>query len=263
MKLVWALLFLSLSFGVALAKRPPADENQDPRLNEAIRAFQVRLKDEKDETERRRINRILTALKRFANPITLNANGRMDCDGDIFQMPAKLELQQDTIIKCREIRIPHGSFVSVRHGVALFLDAEMIVVEGEATINGTGEPGSPGRPGRSIEGSWQSQGDSDYWAALNGCRSNPKHPERGEDGGPGGRGGDGAIIVFSTKPSKRTVLNVIYDGGVGGQGGPGGQGRLLRNGRNYYCDGCTMNCPSGNTGQQGLPGTKGDYIILE
>ncbi len=113
-----------------------------------------------------------------------------------------------------------------------------------------------------MPGVWISQGDADYWAALGDCRNNPSHFDRGKDGRPGEQGGDGAVVVFRVKPSKLELLDVTVDGGEGGPGGRGGSGRLLKNGRNHYCDGCTMNCPSGDSGRKGPRGSRGEKIIL-
>ena len=147
--------------------------------------------------------------------------------------------------------------VHVRHGAKLVIRAKKILLNGHALrVDGAGDPGSigstpPARP------PWVSQGDADYWAALSACRSHADNPATGLPGGVGGQGGMGATIVFDVMPTGPGSFSCVAPGGTGGKGGNGGAGSLLRNGRNYYCDGCTASCPNGAAGSDGAPGPPG------
>ena len=136
-----------------------------------------------------------------------------------------------------------------------------IVIGGAATIVTRGRPGASGSPGPAYPGEpWQSRGDADYWAARNQCANDPNHPDRGRPGGRGGNGQNGATVRLSHVPSTG-ILVIDSRGGEPGPGGSGGVGRLYRNGRNHYCDGCMWNCTSGAKGPDGARGIDGEIFV--
>jgi hypothetical protein len=50
-------------------------------------------------------------------------------------------------------------------------------------------------------------------------------------------------------------------GGAGGPGGVGGEGTTLRNGRQFYCDGCMWTCRTGLRGPTGEVGRDGTIFV--
>jgi hypothetical protein len=182
------------------------------------------------------------------------------CPGGERVFDGSAEITSDTVVACQKIVFRKGASLRVRNGAAVFFHADQILAEGHASIDGSGEPGQEGGPGSPAQGEWSSQGDADYWNAVRDCRNRPNHPDRGRQGGAGGRGGAGALIVLGARPEGDLAIRA--DGGPGGPGGPGSAGRLLKNGRQNYCDGCTSNCPGGPPGPLGPPGLAGRVITL-
>jgi hypothetical protein len=168
-------------------------------------------------------------------------------------------LSGDTIINCQRVVFPAD--VTARVTGTLHIIADDIEAMAGATLDGRGIDGGPGARGASIEGEWSSQTRPEYDAAISACRTNGADSNRGQPGQRGNDGSPGATIVMSHKP--RGSLSIVVDGGKGGPGGVGGAGRLLKNGEQNYCDGCTMNCPSGAQGASGADGTKGSVTFLD
>jgi hypothetical protein len=167
----------------------------------------------------------------------------------------------DIRISCKEIVLTADAVIKVPGGRVLYLDGERIRIEPGARIEGQGGKGPKGASGAQPAGEWISGSDKAYWDALGDCRGRLDHPDRGHDGAKGGRGEPGALIVFGAAPTPDLpTINVA--GGVGGDGGNGSSGRLYKNVRNYYCDGCTMNCPQGANGPPGDNGPAGAVLFL-
>jgi hypothetical protein len=152
-----------------------------------------------------------------------------------------------------------GTRIRVGDGTCLIIRAQEILLEGDVFVDGRGVNGRNGSNGAHL-GDWSSKGDGDFKQALDECRSNPDHKDRGKNGADGEEGGPGAIIVLSPEPTGPGKIDVRVNGGAGGAGGRGGPGRLLRNGRQNYCDGCMMNCPPGQDGHPGRRGKTGRYV---
>lgn len=166
-----------------------------------------------------------------------------------------------TFAHCTKLVFADGAQLIVTGATYVRFDVPRIEVDGTATIIANGRPGRIGDRGANNPNEpWNSRGDTDYWSARSDCTNNASHPDRGGRGGSGGNGEAGADIFLLRGPV-RGVLIVEARGGSGGQGGPGGSGRLLRNGRNFYCDGCMYNCPSGPPGENGSPGRDGDIHV--
>ena len=166
-----------------------------------------------------------------------------------------------TFAHCAALVFANGAQLIISGATSVRIDVPQIEVNGTARIIANGRPGRVGDRGpNNPREPWNSRGDDDYWSARADCTNNASHPDRG---GRGGRGGDGEAgpNIFLLRGPVRGVLNVEARGGAGGSGGPGGSGRLLRNGRNFYCDGCMYNCPSGPSGENGSPGRDGDIYV--
>lgn len=169
----------------------------------------------------------------------------------------------DTAIRCGRILFEAGAVVRIQNGAHVEFsatDSIAVVGAGGATVDGTGEPGRAGLPAPNRGDVWTSQGDDDYWKARAGVEGNPNHPDRGPKGGKGWKGGQGASIVFNKIVDGQ--LTCTAKGGAGGPGGSGGRGRLLRNGRQFYCNGCMYDRP-GEGGDTGDPGDDGSCSYLE
>lgn len=205
--------------------------------------------------------RLVAELRRLLSPVTFDTIDCTSAEPYVFQ---NLQvISSDTIVTCPSV-LPASVQVRVARGSTVYFK-ESVTFEAGARLLGDGEEGRAGDRGTNVEPPWNSQGDGDFAAALTQCRADPNSSERGGRGGPGRQGGPGAIIVFAKKPtmvSGTLSAAVPVAGGAGGARGPGGSGRLLRNGRNFYCDGCTMNCPSGPDGDAGKPGLIGFRIVL-
>jgi hypothetical protein len=192
-------------------------------------------------------------VKRPAAPTPCPASSRRVLVGGSLEVAADTEWPE----QCVEVR--GDTSVRVTNGAHFTVRARRIVLFDGArlSIDGTGVLGTAGPRGDSVGGEWASQGDSDYWAAVNQCRNDTNHPDRGKKGGKGGNGGRGAEVVLAVRPIGTGAFTCQARGGSGGPGGPGGGGRLLKNGRNNHCDGCTTNCPNGPPGDPGDPGADG------
>jgi hypothetical protein len=171
----------------------------------------------------------------------------------VFAFRRNVEFTGNVIVSTRRIVFDSGVTVRVRNGATLELRADEIIVEGAATIDGTGEPGAIGESPRpeSLQ-AWSSHEDSDYGSARVAIETNSSHPDRGKPGGSGQPGGAGASVILSQKPVGG-ALQIIVEGGPGGPPGHGSTGRLIKNGRNNYCDGCMYQ----NVGPDGRYGPKG------
>jgi len=174
----------------------------------------------------------------------------------VFTFGGTREFDGNVTVSARQIVFAPGSVVRVRNGSTLELRAESIVVEGTATIDGTGEPGVPGSPGPdNAELPLDLLPDSNYKSIRNRVASSENDPLRGHKGADGGSGGPGATIVLS-RHALGGALIIKVKGGPGGPPGPGGSGRLIRNQRQFYCDGCmySRNGPDGHKGPDGPNG---------
>lgn len=256
--LTWGVAAVPLSTietdGSPLSIRPAVIATTAEKLAEA--ASRLAAITNADSTETQLAVQKLRILEERVGP----ASPPPACPGGEKAFDGSTEITLDTIVACQRIVFRRGASIRVKNGAALFFNANEIVSEGQASIDGVGEPGSPGSSGAPPAGEWSSQGDTDYWNAVRDCRNNPNHPDRGRQGGPGGRGGPGAVVVFGARPEGDLAVRV--SGGAGGSGGPGSPGRLLKNGRQNYCDGCTSNCPAGPPGPPGLSGVDGRVITL-
>lgn len=219
-----------------------------------------------DPATRARLGRIVAAARRVRLASLVDATGRIFCQGSVFTITS-LVIERDTILSCDKVVFAHGATLTVKNGATFVVDALTIEDGGDASIIAVGVNGARGGSGQAKGDPWSSRGDGDYWRAVNDCKANGAHPDRGGSGGRGSDGGDGGIVFFAVAPLLITdagkPISVDYRGGSGGPGGPGGAGRLLKNGRNNYCDGCMYNCPSGSEGSPGNPGTAGGYFILQ
>lgn len=172
---------------------------------------------------------------------------------DPADTPFKVQEGQSVSIKVNDIAATSGNFV----------------VE---VVGGAGAAGSPGASG----GEWSSQGDGDYWEARRACEADQTPANNGQQGGPGGTGGNSGDvhldcllkdykIIDWTPQLKKIELKPGWEvelrGGPGGPGGPGGQGKLLKNGRQNYCDGCMYHCRSGPPGNTGPLGNAGKLLV--
>jgi hypothetical protein len=221
------------------------------------------LTDPKDNKRAARLLRLARELRRAQNPVTFD---KIRCPkGGEFKYQRNVELTNDTIIECPKVTLEKGVTLSITDGRTLYLNVDEIVFGEGATIDGRGRKGDEGQAGNDVQPPWISQGDSDFAAALQGCRDSPTSTERGGAGGRGHDGWPGAIIIAKRTPVTTNGLPppIFIEGGPGGSGGRGGNGRLLRNGRNFYCDGCTMNCPAGPAGQPGDKGDEGLRLFLD
>lgn len=219
-----------------------------------------------DREQAEHLRRVIRVLNRFTQRNGIDANGIISCNPDTpgkYVVSGVVTRSGDTLIDCPTVVFSAQSALRIRNGFGLLINAMSVLVEGKASIDAIGDDGARGDPGDSIQGEWHSRGDPDYWAAVNDCRSNPRHPDRGKQGRPGRDGRNGSVVILRVAPDKPNLLNVETGAGRAGPGGPGGTGRLLRNGRNYYCDGCTTNCPSGDVGPSGKTGDAGAYLLLQ
>ena len=252
-----------LLFAVVAEAQVPTRPNavhQNQLLEDAVRRLDARLRDEDTPAaDRVRIRRLLSEVKRLRDPAAVGFNV-VPCSSVPYVLDQVMSVTSDTVYACPVIVLGAGLRMRVEDATVFFRADEIQAATG-AAIDGHGAAGAAGARGEDRGSTWNSRGDSDYWDALNSCRANPGHPDRGGAGEPGGNGRGGARIVFAVVPVGTVV--VATDGGVGGPGGLGGNGRLLRNGRNYYCDGCTMNCPVGPPGPSGGKGEDGFAYYLE
>jgi hypothetical protein len=234
---------------------------------EAIQLAKSRLSDKQNplpSNEVAELSYVLSKLQILSSSKLIDPRNRRACDvgGDVLVLRGAVVFSTDTLLECPTIRFV-GASIRVERGSALVLLARTIDLDGDSSINGIGMPGEAGTAGANRP-DWQSQGDGDYWAARRDCQSSPGNPAVGGPGTSGGNGGNGAVIIVAPDATLYgfDAKRVQTEGGPGGPGGPGGQGALLRNGRNFYCDGCMVRCPSGPSGPVGSQGTNGRVIVL-
>lgn len=165
---------------------------------------------------------------------------------------------KDTLVAAERIIIKSGAQIRVRNGTKLVINAETLVVEGPALIDGSGEVGERGAEGPSNDGYWDNSGTGGnhrHWEEAG------NHPnDRGHKGGTGGPGGRGAVVeIFHAKVEGSTSnIRIIVAGGAGGPGGPGGVGRRLK------CVHCNQEKRGsrGPNGDQGPLGTSGSWRVV-
>lgn len=261
LRLLTTALVTLMCLQVGVEATPATPPTTAMKLAQAITEY-TRASREATGVPRVELLHALAALQRLAIPKTIDASRRLACNQPgVFTAPAVWEVAADTIVTCPRIVLVDHAKLRIRNAAALLLDGDQIVVGSYVDVDASGTPGETGARGVSIPGEWISGSDAAYWAALNDCRSRASHPDRGGKGGKGVKGGDGGYLVVSVAPQTQLKPNVA--GGKGGPGGPGGSGRLLKNSRNYYCNGCTMNCPSNGDGDRGDDGVSGRYILVE
>jgi hypothetical protein len=141
-------------------------------------------------------------------------------------LSGRREYRADATVPGRVVCLSGGAWLRVRNGRRLELAAEVIRIEPDVVIDGTGERGAAGAAGAPPARSWRT-GDKQQFTDANRDCNQDGHPDRGKPGGRGGAGGPGATIVFSGKvEGDRSDLDIRVAGGPGGRGGAGGQGRL-------------------------------------
>jgi hypothetical protein len=235
-----------------------------PNREKAEKDTDARIRTLPPGDQRNQLQRIVEELRNFS--IATTVQRRVSCSDEVKQelvLSGEKEYSERTLVSCKRIVLEAGLKLKIRNGAAVYFDATVIEVKGAVSIDGSGQPGPAGGPGESVNGEWQSRGDNDYWQAVKECQGNSGHPDRGKPGGAGGEGSPGAIVFWGKEPRSFSQVEVKTDGGLGGRGGPGGHGRLLKNGRNNYCGGCMMNCPSGPDGPSGKRGPEGRSLVLE
>lgn len=170
---------------------------------------------------------------------------------------------------CGPLLIGDGVVITVDAAARVDIGATSIQVQGggTATIQVTGVRGAPGSAG--ANGSsfpfWTSGGggpdpEVEYNNAKKDAQNSPANTCHGHAGETGKRGGSAEVFL----PAGFTVdgtLVVRAIGGPGGDGGAGGRGTTLRNGRNFYCDGCQFACSTGATGGTGPEGAAGSIFV--
>ncbi len=154
------------------------------------------------------------------------------CDVEIAGQRA---YTRDTVIAGTIICLRTGARLRVRNGSRLELRAEVIRMEADVDIDGSGERGVRGAAGAAPEPPLRFRGQREFQRRNRECGKTLDDPDRGKPGGRGGDGGPGATIVFAgrvegeprgLKLMATLVARGAVDGGASGQGGPGGRGRV-------------------------------------